>query len=721
MQSSLRGWASLDSSPREDGDPGILACRLLNGAASGEQAMQMYQRAGPASEQICYDRFPEDVLVFAELTQLIAQPNVDRHEVLALVHKIHSPEKLAKSLFELATVKPLDVELLEGSPSLVGLVDEVAASRCAVLERLILVIETVHEASGQDVFPRWSFSASFLLRCQFGLKALALLRHMNGAKTACSSSLFADFLGSLQPDDEFLVETGKDFEETMALIVAKLGFWLEAKGLGELALLWLDTFSLDVRQSTVPVPAGVEGVFAYLRGRLCLGLGREAEAVGALLQASLLPPDAEPMRQLVCGGAPWDRLQFLAHCADLAVRSRMPGAAVELCGEALAARPAADLSLAGLQLAPGGALGAAVDLAATQFACLLELDRPQEAFAAISLVPDVGERPRACARQLVAHLLAHGEHQALLTQLPWGAWWDSEVIPAVQTLAAGGSFGHYRLLFALHSSRSDFKRAAAAMHRLAQHLRAGTRPLQDSLDEILLALMLARQTLLLCREDCWLLEQGEVRTPADLAADIALAEAQQFVLERRPAAVVDTLDALVGGLFAYGAYRLALRLLRAFGQSVDGVFAELAQELVYHQQQQEQPQPEPGPAGALEWVDLWLEGTECVRLSPAAAIGKVLAACIAGYPAGERSHYCAIVARAVLAAGCALPAWLQAAFLAADPGCYIRLLLRFGRGDDARSAAHQAAASAGPRACLTPATVRAAAGGCPERGGLAAT
>lgn len=663
VQSSLKRWVPLGKEDDGSRDPGIFLERLLQKGKASVAPEEVAKLYVAGNDCIVGDRFPEDLSVFAQLLALVEDAStvpVDRHEVLALVHKLNSPEKLMKSLFALVTQEPFEMDLLRSckDSALTQFIDEILTSRCRILDAMNAVIQLVHEASGEQAsFPRWTSSASFASRLAFALASLELIKYINGTRTASGTSLFADFLLS----GCFAGFEG-DFEDMIGLLMVQFGLWLENKKLYELALMWLDSFDLNVLGTTSPLSTDLLSCLAYIRGTLCLCLERP-QALELLLEASLAFPAEEaqsPLRRFVSGGEAWDQLLFLKHCVDLASGHCRPELVRDFCAEALQLlERASELSLLDLHLSEEGMhLQLALDISLRYFGVLLELEEPLAAFSAISMVPNVFDKPHSCVDRLVDFLATHAEHRQLLAQLPWGQWW-----PSVCTFLE--SKGCSRILFALQCSRADYKSAATTAYRLAVG--------NSNLEEARLLLILSKQTLLLCQDDAWFVIDGRIITPDEMESEIVLCQAKLFVLERVPEAALDP-ESLQSHLFSYGAYKLALELAKSGKSSLAPIFQELAQELVYHQQTKD------SPAEALQWIDLWLEGTECVRLDPAAAIGKILQRCLSTEGA---SHYFTLVAETILEARGTLPQWLKSDLMLIDSSAHVRLLLKYGHVDEA--------------------------------------
>lgn len=662
VQSSLKRWVPLGKEDEGSRDPGILLERLLHGSKASVSVDEVARLYAAGNDCIVGDRFPEDLLVFSQLLGLVQKADsvsVDRHEVLALVHKMNSPEKLMKSLFALVTQEPFEMDLLKSCKeyALTQFIDEMLASRCRIIDFMNAVIQLVHQASGELAsFPRWTSSASFLCRLGFAQSSLELFKYINGTRTASGTSLFADFLLSSSFDG-----FEGDFEDMVTRMMIQFGFWLENKKLYELALMWLDSFDINILSTTSVVCTDLLSCLAYVRGVLCLVLERP-QALELLLEASLAFPTEKadsPLLRFITGGESWDRLVCLKHCIDLASTHHRQELVRDFCGEALQLlEKASELSLLDLHISEESMhLQLALDVSLRYFEVLLELEEPLAAFSAISSVPSVFEKPHSCVDRLVDFLITHQEHRPLLAQLPWGQWW-----PSVCSFLE--SKGCHRILFSLQCSRADYKSATTTAYNLAIN--------NQNLEEARLLLILGKQTLLLSQDDAWFVSNGQIITPNDMETAIILFEVKQFVLERVPDAALDP-ESLQNHLFAYGAYKLAFKLVKALSLPLDPVFRELAQELVYHQQTKN------SPVEALQWIHLWLEGTECVRLDPAAAIGKIIQQCLASEGS---SHYFTLVAETILETGGQLPSWLKSDLMLVDSSALVRLLLKHGHNDE---------------------------------------
>lgn len=542
----------------------------------------------------------------------------------------------------MASDLPLRVELDEVSA--VASIDEWLSNRIVILERLALAIEAVHQASSQGVFPRWTQSGAFLVRVKFALASIILLRHLNGTKTASGSSLLVQFLLSRQfePLDSPL-------EEQMVLVLVQFGSWMFEKGLYELALMWMDSFEANVLASTSPLESSQLAAFFFVRGKLCLALDRLQEAIDYFLQTALLYPADNTILtiELVWEGT---RLSFLKHCIDLAVAFDAPEVTRQLASQALLY--ATDASMETLCLADEQV--PRLEIAQSYFKALLQLGRPKEAFSSLSLVPEHGWED--CVTSLVNHILA--TDKSLLVQLPWGRW--SDLVVALLEAGTKGDISYYRLLFALHSTRSDFQAAATCLYRLASQLQAC-----HLFGEAHSVLILAKQTLLLASQDPWIIIDGQLITVPVLGRMCVLVEAQDFAL-RRKETVISDVDELVSVLFVYGDYQLAIKLLQAHQLPLEPVIIELVQQMVIYQSSAVEVKPE-----TLEWVDLWLEGTECVLANPAASIGKVIQSCLDQL---KEPHLWCFAAECVLQNSGTLPSWLKDGCQARDPERLARLL-----------------------------------------------
>lgn len=661
-------------------DSGIFMAQFLSGSIDAQDLDCLYRRKLYNREIICSERFPEDLLVFSQLLSLvIAQESsqsvtdqnnsamatgVDRHEVLALVHKLHSPEKLMKSLLNISTLNPFEwIFSNKFDSGIVSVINEVMESRILVLSRVIAIIDIVHEASKEDSFPRWSHSKAFLARCQFALDCFGLLKYINETRTASGSSLLAQFI-----QDSPSITNRLIFEETILLLIINFGLWLEEKGLNELGLLWLDSFNTNIPITTVPIDSDLEGCFNYVRGRLCLHLGREKEFLHLMTQVSLLFPSGKQngyLQSIIANGQVWDQIKFLSHCIELSSESpflvyNLSSMALMLFVEDETEQLAFDsLCLKDVEQLSCSKLG----LSLACFEALLRLDKPSDAFNLLHSIPNIQNNRINAVRSLAKYLIV--KNKSLLIQLPWGEWYET-LIEFLEEWSKTNPT-HLSLLYSLHSSRANYKTATACLIRLARSL--------DNWEEVHMLLLLAKQTLLLCHpNDTWLLLDKTIISLSDIDREIAIAESVAFVIERTTTLFSpNDIEFLLSQLFSFGAYRIAIKLLQAHGRSVEPVLVELAQELVYHQQNRI------SDPSVLEWIDLWLENTECVALDPSESIGKILRGLLA-----DHSEYYSVVVDTILQSQMVrIPEWLHDDHVNYDVNAHLRLLMQHGYAEDA--------------------------------------
>ncbi|GAQ80729.1 nucleoporin [Klebsormidium nitens] len=398
------------------------------------------------------------------------------------------------------------------------------------------------------------------------------------------------------------------------------------------------------------------------------------------------------------------------------------------------ADPDGDLMLSGSELALSSSQAREVHAALLWghvFDLALRLRRYGEAYAAIVSNPDAGSAGENL-RRLVTVLCEAGDVDVLCgQQLAYGGKLEAvhhELLRKAETSDVGAQSNPYRVLFAFHTARHNWRHAAAAMHRYAQRV-AQEAPVTAASVRVQAESVLAAVTALrlLPPDSAWLPAEDGIPGPSkrpriegegagrlrvtvgipDLQQQHAVLLARLFLLQRpqesirRRAESVAAVPEVVWLLLEAAAFDQALSLATVcltgapLRKELEAIFRSLAGACC-RAQAQEDREHNPARSAAPRSVASSLDGFSPLlqersaedTTATAATLWRSLQAYLERYDTVEHNFaFRTLVADTVLSNSSwrrkALPPWLADLCKAGDPAALLRTLLEHGRLEEA--------------------------------------